>query len=177
MMSVNTAEEDVTPVEVTHSPATASAVMATAAAVLAVLTSATAIPALGIAGFGLIGLAAGLFAIDSERAAAIGTAIVFLGVVLSGVYGNSTPMLVAGALATVLAFDLSQNAFSVGNQLSAQTDTTRGELVHAAASLAVGILIVGLAYGIYLAGLQGLTYGSLAFLLFGGLVLMWAIRA
>lgn len=177
MMSMETSDETVSVVEVTHSPARASAIMATAAAVLAVLASGTSLLSMVVAAFGLIGVAAGLFAVDSERAMAIGTGILFLGVVLSGVLGNTTPMLVFGSLATILAFDLGENAFSVGNQLSAETDTTRGELVHAAASVAAGILIVGLAYGVYLAGIQGLSYGSLAFLLFGGLLLVWVIRA
>lgn len=176
-MSVETSDETATAVTVTHSPATVSSIMATAAAVLAVLASGTSLLSMVLAIFGLIGVVAGLFAVESQRTTAIGTGVVFAGVVLSGILGSTTPLLVFGSLATILAFDFAQNAFSVGNQLSAETDTTRGELVHAAASLAAGVVIVGLAYGIYVAGLQGLSYGSLAFLLFGGLLLAYTIRA
>ncbi|WP_089816623.1 DUF7519 family protein [Halomicrobium zhouii] len=170
-------DETVRAVEVTHSPATVSSVLAVVAALVAVVASATSLLAMAVSAFGLVGVVAGLFAFESERAVAIGTGIVFVGVVLSGVFGNSLPLLVLGSLATVLSFDYGQNAFSVGSQLSDQTDTIRGEVVHAAASVVVGILIVGVAYGVYAVAVEGLSYGALAFLLFGGLLLVWGIRS
>jgi len=125
MMSSEHADETVRAVEVTHSPATVSSILAVVAAVLAVIASATSLLAMAVSAFGLVGVVAGLFAFESERAAAIGTGIVFVGVVLSGVFGNSLALLVLGALATVLSFDYGQNAFSVGSQLSDQTDTIK----------------------------------------------------
>lgn len=176
-MSTEHSEETVRAVEVTHSPATVSSVLAVVAAVLAVVASATSLLAMAVGAFGLIGVVAGLFGFESERAVAVGTGIVFVGVVVSGVFGNTLPLLVLGSLATVLSFDFGQNAFSVGSQLSDQTDTIRGEVVHAAASVVVGILIVGVAYGVYAVAIDGLSYGALAFLLFGGLLLVWGIRS
>lgn len=177
MMSSEHADETVRAVEVTHSPATVSSVLAAGAALVAVVASATSLLAMAVSAFGLVGVVAGLFGVESERAVAVGTGIVFVGVVVSGVFGNSLPLLVLGSLATVLSFDYGQNAFSVGSQLSDQTDTVRGEVVHAAASVVVGILIVGLAYGVYAVAIEGLSYGALAFLLFGGLLLIWGIRS
>jgi Flp pilus assembly protein TadB len=81
-----------------------------------------------------------------------------------------------GSFATILAFDIGQNAFSVGRQMSDETETTRGELVHASASLAVGIVIVGVAAVVYIAAFEGLSVSSLAFLLFGAMLLVWVIR-
>lgn len=177
MMSSEHTEETGTAVEVTHSPATTSSVLATGAALLAVLTSATSLLAMAIGVFGLLGVVAGLFVVESERSFAVGTGVVFVGVVLSGVFGNALALLVLGALATVLSFDYGQNAFSVGTQLSDETDTIRGELVHAAASVVAGVVIVGLAYGVYAVAVEGLSYGALTFLLFGGLLLIWGIRS
>lgn len=177
-VDVNPMDEDESlgAVAVTHSPATASSVLATAAAGLAVLTSATSILAMGVAAFGFLGVVAGLFTLHSRRAVAVGTGVVFVGVVLSGVLGNPSPLLVLGAIAAVIAFDLGENAFSLGNQLSAETDTVRGELVHAAASVIVGILVVGIAGIVYVAAVEGLSYGALSFLLLGGVLLLWGIR-
>lgn len=169
-------EEPSSAVEVTHSPATASSILATAAAGLAVLTSATSLLAMGVGAFGFLGVVAGLFTLGSRRAVAVGTGVVFVGVVLSGVLGNPSPLLVLGAIAAVLAFDFGENAFSVGNQLSAETDTVRGELVHAAASVIVGILVVGVAATVYVAAVEGLSYGALSLLLLGGVLLVWGIR-
>lgn len=170
------AEEPLEAVTVTHSPARTSAILATGAGVLAVITSATSVLAMGVGAFGLLGLITGLFVLGSKRATAVGTGVVFLGVVLSGVLGNPSPLLVLGAMAAILAFDFGENAFSVGNQLSTETETTRGELVHAAASVIAGTLIVGVGAIVYAAGMEGLTYGALSFLLFGGLLLVWGIR-
>lgn len=176
MMSTQNSDDELTPVEVTHSPATTSSVLATAAAVIAVFASATSGLSLAVGVFGLVAVAGGLFGVDSERAVAVGTGIVFVGVVLSGILGSSMPLLVLGSLATVISFDLGQNAFSVGRQLSDETETTRGELVHASASLAVGIVIVGIGAVVYFAAFQTLSVSSLAFFLLGALLLVWAIR-
>lgn len=175
-MSFGEHDERLAAVTVTHSPATVSGVMATAAALLAVLTAGTSILAMAVAVFGLLAVVGGLFVLESERATMVGTAFVFVGVVLSGVYGNTWPLLVLGAFASILAFDLGTNAFSVGRQLSDQTNTVRGEVVHAAASVAVGVVFVGVAVGIRIAGLEGLSFAALGALLAGALFLVWAIR-
>lgn len=165
-------------VDVTHSPATVSAVIATAAAAAAVLaTGLTSVLALGLGLFGLAGVAAGLFAFESRRAVDAGTAVVFLGVVVSGVYGTPAPLLLIGALGTVVAFDAGDNAFSVGAQLSDDTDTRRGELAHVAASVAFGVLAAAFAYGVYLAlGGTEQPIAGLLFLLLGAVLLAWGVR-
>jgi len=175
-MSTQNSDEELTAIEVTHSPTTVSAVLATLAAILAVFASSTSLLAMGLGAFGLVAVVGGLFVFDSERAMAVGTGIVFVGVVLSGILGSSLPLLIMGSFATILAFDIGQNAFSVGRQMSDETETTRGELVHASASLAVGIVIVGVAAVVYIAAFEGLSVSSLAFLLLGAMLLVWVIR-
>lgn len=175
-MSFRNSDEPMRAVEVTHSPATTSSILASAAAVVATLSSSTSLLAMGVGVFGLFAVIGGLFVLDSERTAIVGTAVVFAGVVLSGVFGNSIALLMMGSFATVLAFDFATNAFSVGRQLSDQTETIRGELVHASASVAIGVVIVGIGAGIYFAASTGISISALAFLLFGALLLVWAIR-
>ena len=176
-MSFGESDEKLSAVEVTHSPATVSSTIAAAAALLAVVTSGTSILALLIGVFGLVAVLGGLFVFESERAMLVGTAFVFVGVVVSGIYGNSLALLGMGTFGSIIAFDVGSNAFSVGRQMSDDTQTTRGEVVHASASLAAGVVIVGIGTVIFLVGLTNLPIVSLALLLFGALLLTWAIRS
>lgn len=165
------------PVSVSHAPARVSTGLALVAGLLAVLTSASTVFALMIAGIGFAGLATGLLVLQSRRVAGVGTAVVFAGVLLNGLTGASEAFLVFGALASILAFDLTQNAFGVGAQLTTATETWRGESVHAAASAGVGAVTVIVAFGIYavLSGTEVEAIG-LAFLMVAATVLVWSIR-
>lgn len=102
-----------------------------------------------------------------------GTGMVFLTVLVSGVVRGASlgALLVAGVL-TILAWDAAENAVSVGEQLGIDASTTRGELVHSAASAAVGlgaILLVSLVQGL---GITGLPFAALAALLVAGVALV-----
>lgn len=165
-------------VEVTHSPARISSIVAVVAALLAALASGltSSFVALVVGLFGVAGVAGGLFGIESERLVAAGTGIVFLGVIAAGVFGSTPAVLLFSALATIVAFDAGQNAFSVGTQLSDATDTTRGELVHTAATFGVGAFAAIVAYGIYLVAAGGQTVTALAAVVLAGIVLVWAVR-
>ena len=177
-MSIQT-DDEMAAVEVTHSPARISSAITVGAALVAVLsTGIFQTLALGIGVGGVAGVAGGLFGLQSERLTVAGVGIVFIGVIVSGAFGPTPPeFLLFGTLANIIAFDLANNAFSVGRQLSAETDTNRGEVVHAAATIAVGVVAAGLAFGIYLVPLGELTVAGLAFLLFGAMLLVWAIRS
>lgn len=178
-VEVDPADEPLTAVEVGHGPARVSAVGATVAALVAALANLPAsVIGFGVSLFGFVGLAIGLFVLPSRRLSGLGTGIVFLGVVLTGVFGPDPVLVVTGVLASILAFDLSQNAFGVGEQLSKATETWRGESVHAAGSLAAGAVSAALAFGIYLvlAGGQLEPFG-LVLLFAGAVALVYAIRA
>ncbi len=177
-MSVQFTDDDVTAVEVTHSPARFSSVLAVAAALLAVIAgSLVSTLALGIGVFGLGGVAAGLFVLESKRFVSAGIALVFVAVVFGGVLGNPAELVLLASLATIVAFDLGQNAFSVGAQMSAETETRRGELVHAATSVAVGTLAAAGVYAVYLLAAGGQAIATLALLLLGAVLLVWAIHS
>lgn len=170
-------EEPGTAVTVSHGPARVSAAMALFAALLALFTSATFFLGLLVGVFGFVGLAVGLFGFGSRRLAGLSTALVFAGVVASGVSGAPETLVVLGALASIAAFDLTQNAFSVGSQLSAETETWRGEFVHAAATAGIGAVTVIVSFAIFaLAGGQ-VAAPALVFLFLGVVLLLWAIRA
>lgn len=177
-VEVDAPEEPRSAVEVTHAPARASAVGAVVTGLLAAVTSAPAsIIALVVAVFGVAGLVVGTFVRPSRRVAGIGTAVIFAGVVASGLSGAGEGLVVFGVLASILSFDLTQNAFVVGDQLSTGTETWRGEAVHAAGTAAVGAISVVLAFAIYLVAGGELATAGLAFLFVAAIVLIWAIRA
>ncbi len=164
-------------VEVEHSPTRVSSILAVVAAFLAVISSGLlSVLALLFGFIGLVGVAAGLFVMESKRAVLISTGLIFVAVLMSGVQGNTPPFLIFSAIATILAFDLGQNAFSVGTQMSDTTRTQRGELVHAAASLIVGVVVAIFAYVIYLVGPGGRPASGLVFILLAAVLLVWAIR-
>lgn len=178
-MSSNVYDEAGSAVDVTHSPATLSAGLAVGAGLLAVLTGGifTGL-ALVIGLFGLIGVAAGLFAVESRGLTTAGTGVIFLAVLASGVFGSPPPVfLMTSMLMTILAFDLGQNAFSVGAQMSDQTETGRGELVHAAASLGVGVVGIVLAYAIFLMSFDSASIVGVMLTLLAAILLAWAVRS
>lgn len=178
-VSVDAYATEESAVEVYHSPARASSYMTVGAALLAVLTSGPLSGvALVIGVFGLLGIVAGLFAVQSRGLVTAGAGVIFLGIVAAGLFTTAPPaLLVVSTLLTVVAFDLGQNAFSVGAQLSEEAETTRGELVHAAATLGAGTVVVTLGYGVFLLAASGLTVAALGFVLLGGVLLAWGIRS
>ncbi|QLH78801.1 hypothetical protein HZS55_16550 [Halosimplex rubrum] len=176
-MSFDIQDEEFNAVEVTHSPAQFSSIIAVVAALLAVVTTALVAPLSAPVGlFGLAGVAAGLFVFESERLTIAGTAIVFVGVVAAGFFGDVPEFLLFAALATIVSFDLGSNAFSVGRQMSEQTDTQRGEAVHVAATVFVGVMAAGLSYGLYIVPWGSLTVPALTLLLLSALFFIWSIR-
>ena len=164
-------------VEVGHSPARLSGALAVVSALIAVLASGFAsVLALLFGVLGLVALATGVFALHSQRAVGVGTAVIFLGVLVSGLMGNTTPMLLAATIGSILALDLGQNAISIGRQLSDDAYTRRGETVHAMASVAVGVLVAGLGYGMFLASSGGQPVGAVVLLLLAAVFLIWSFR-
>lgn len=164
-------------VDVEHSPARISGTLAVVAALIAAVASGLASTLALVFGLlGLVGLAGGVFALHSRGAVAVSTGLVFLGVLVSGVVGNSPAMLLASGVGTVLALDLGQNAVSVGRQLTDDADTRRGEFAHAAASTVVGVVAAAVGYGIYWASAGGQPVGALVLLLVAALCLVWSIK-
>lgn len=164
-------------VAVHHGPTRLGAAMATVAAFLALVASASSFLGLMIGVLGFLGLVVALFGTGSRRLASLGVGIVFAGIVTTGVMGGDEVLVVIGAVMSILAFDYTQNAFSVGSQLSLETETWRGEAVHAAASLAVGVVSAAFAFAIYLLADGSFAAVGLVFLFLGAVALLWAIRS
>lgn len=164
-------------VEVDHSASRISGVLAVMAAILAMVSVALAsVLALIFGLLGAVGVAGGVFGLNSRTGVVVGSGVLFIGVLVAGVMGAPTAVLIAATIATILALDLGQNAVSVGRQLSGDAYTRRGEFVHGAASLVVGVLVAGLAYGIYLVSPTGQPIGALVLLLLAGFFLVWSFR-
>jgi len=165
-------------VEVEHSASIISGGLALVSAVIAVASTGLAsIVALGFGVLGLGGLALGIFALDSRGVVTVGSMLVFVGVIASGVEGTGPALMLVGVIGTILALDLGQNAVSVGRQMSTDTFTRRGEFVHASASAVVGALVAGFAYAVYFFSTDGQPAAALMLLVLAAVLLIWSFRS
>lgn len=166
-----------TGVDIEHAPARVSGALAVVSGLIVVIASGfTSVLALLFGLLGLVGLASGIFALQSRRSVVVSTAVLFIAVLVSGVMGNATELLLASGIGTILALDLGQNAVSVGRQMTTDTYTRRGEIVHAGVSALVGVVITAIGYGIYLLSAGGQPVAALALLLLATVLLIWSFR-
>lgn len=170
---------DEPPVEVDRSPARLSSALAAAAAAIAVATLAPlATLALLLGSGGFVVFVIGLFASGSRGVLWLGTAGIVAGALTAGAVAGVPPaLLLTSVVAAVLAWDIGQNAISVGRQLGRDAPTWRAELVHAAASTVVAVLLAGTAYAVFRAGTGGQPVLALLLLLAAGVLLTWALRS
>ena len=77
----------------------------------------------------------------------VGAGVLVLGSFVAAGTGASMVSVLVAVTASVLAWDIGQNAISIGHQLGRGAPTARAELTHVLASLVVGtgIVVVGLA--------------------------------
>lgn len=132
---------------------------------------------------GLVGLAvllAGLLPVRAGRERTLvtaGTALLFVGVLTSGVvHGATLASLLLAGVATVLAWDLGEQAVSLGAQVGRGASTYRAELVHGGGSLAAGVGVFLVALGVDRLGIRELSLTGFTALLVAGLVLVLALR-
>lgn len=132
---------------------------------------------------GLLGLAvllAGLLPVRSgwERTlVTAGSALLFVGVVTSGVVrGASQVQVLVAGVAVVLAWDLGEQAVSLGGQVGRQAQTRRAELAHASGTLVAGGGILAAALGVAALDVRGLSLTGFAVLLIAGFALVVAMR-
>lgn len=152
-------------------PARPSAWFALTGAVVAVGATAPSIvgvvPALG----GVVGLFVALRR-GSHRALVWGVSGLFGGVLLAGVVGVPSIVLVIAAIGTVVAWDSGEHALGLGDQLGDAGPTTRSQLVHGASTAAVATVAGIGSYALYLVGTGGRPTVALVLLLAGALALV-----
>jgi len=105
----------------------------------------------------------------------IGTGLVFLGVLVTGVtQGAGATALLLATLATILGRDAAENAVSVGGQIGVQRGarTVRAELAHTGAAASVGVGAIAVALGVARLGVDGLPFGALVALVVGSVILV-----
>lgn len=162
--------------EIDHSPLRLSAGLALVAAAGTVGLVAQWSPAAGVVAIGGLALVALGTTVGSVGAVVAGSFGLFGGVVLAGLSDAGTLSLLLATLGAILAWDLGEQAVTLGRQVGRGAKTGRGELVHAGASLLVGIASVGLVGGVSASVGGGFRIGALVVLLVAGIVLVSALR-
>lgn len=128
-----------------HRPTRVSSAGALLAAVVVVLVSGTGgVVALVVATGGMLSLGAAVVR-GSRGWAATGALGLFVALVVAGLTGAGSLPVLVGTAATMVAWDLSEHAIGLGEQLGRTAITRRQEGVHAAFSVGVGVLGIGLA--------------------------------
>ena len=136
---------------------------------VAVAAQAVAGPAVVVGGVGLLALVAGLRR-GVRRLVSLGVFGLLLGVLVAGAVGVPTELLLVSAAASAVAWDVADQAVSLGEQVGRGADTSRAELVHAAGSALVATLAVTAAYLVFTAVTGGPVL-ALALLLLGAILL------
>lgn len=161
--------------EVDRSPTRLSSAVAVGAGFVALLSPGLySWTALAVGTLGLALLAAGV-ARGARSAVTVGALGLFAGAIVAGVRGAPVLPVLFGVTTAVLAWDVGGNAISVGRQLGRNGDTTRIEAVHAAASTAVGVAIVGVSYALYRTATGGQPVVALVLFLVAAVLLIQAL--
>lgn len=164
-------------VEVDHSPTRVSSYVAIAAGIVAALLSAPfallALP-VGIGGVGI--LAMGLLRGGNRMWVTMGTAGLFLSVLIAGGFGTSPVFLLLSAAATLFAWNAGLNAIGLGEQIGRHSETRRNEIIHLSAAAIVAAVAVAFSFIVYTVAGGGRPVAALTLLLFGAVFLAWAIR-
>lgn len=129
-------------------PRRASAVIALGASVLLAALAATwhsAALLSALVGTGCV--AAGLYW-RSRSLPGVGFGAFVVAIAVGAIGGSTVESVLLGAVCAVLALDAGRRSITLGVQLGREADTLRLELLHAAASGAVGLFSVGIAYGL-----------------------------
>ena len=163
--------------EIDRSPARLSSALAVTAAGLSAGTSAlTGTVGLAVGATGFLVVALGVLR-GSLRAITLGATALLIATLFGGLATGAPFLLLPGIIATVLAWDLGEQAINVGEHLGRGADTTQLEATHAAGSTVVAVGAGGLGYGVYLVSAGGRPVTALVFLLLAAVVLTSALRA
>jgi hypothetical protein len=141
---------------------------------VAVAAQAVGGPSALVGGVGLLALVGGL-RLGARRLVSLGILGLLLGVLVAGAVGVPTELLLVSAAAGAVAWDVADQAVSLGEQVGRGADTERAELVHAAGSGLVATAAVAAAYLVFRAVTGGPVL-ALALLLLGAVLLASVLR-
>lgn len=131
--------------------------------------------ALGLGTLGVLFVLAGLLR-GSDRGITFGAVALFLGAMLAGIEGAPALPVLVSATAAIVSWELGRYALGVERQLGAEASTIRLEAVHATGTLSVGVVTIGIGYGIFATGTGEQPMTALAFLLVAAVLLVVAMR-
>lgn len=161
--------------EIDRSPTRVGSALALSAGALALAPGASTVGAGVLVGaLGLLSLLNGLL-FARRGLVTLGSTLLVAGVLVAGVEGASTLLVLWGVVAGVFAWDVGQNALCLGEQLGHEAETVRAELLHAGSSAAVGLGTAALGYGVYLVGTGGRPVAAVVLLLFAAAALVAAL--
>jgi hypothetical protein len=170
--------DNITPAEADHNPVTVSSVVAVGAAVVAAVAVAfsSILLAVVVGTVSLLLFVLGLLS-GYRLAVGVGAGVLFFGLVMGATFGGTgVEVLLVGVVATILAWDVGENAINLGEQVSRTAPTVRAEALHVAASATVGAVGAGLAYATYTTATGGKPLTALFALLLGVLLTAWVVR-
>jgi hypothetical protein len=141
---------------------------------VAVAAQAPGGPAVAVGGVGLVALVGGLRQ-GARRVVSLGVLGLLVGVLVAGAVGLPTELLLVSAAASAVAWDVADQAVSLGEQVGRRADTARAEFVHAAGSALVATVAVAAAYLVFRTVAGGPVL-ALALLLLGAILLASVLR-
>lgn len=162
-------------VSIDRSPTRVSGALAVIAGLVAVITLALSgrVSLPGIVGLVLV--AVGVYR-GSRRVLGVGVAVLFVGVLLAGMFATAPELLVIATAAVVLAWDIGENAITVGERFGRRAETTGAETVHAAVSTIVAVVAGTTGYLVYRSATGGQPTAALVALLFAVVALVVVLR-
>ncbi|QCC50736.1 DUF7519 family protein [Halapricum salinum] len=152
-----------------YTPSTAGIGLTVAVGLFGAVSTLLAGVWLGLAGVVLAG--SGVYR-GSRQLLGVGVVVLFGSVVVAGLLSVPGVVLVPAMVGTVLAWDVGENAVTVGEQFSAAAETWRGELVHATVSALVVTLFAVGAFAVYTISTGGYPLAAVALAVVGALVVL-----
>lgn len=152
-----------------YAPSTAGLGLTVAVGLFGAVSTLLAGVWLGLVGVVLAG--SGVYR-GSRRLLGLGVVVLFASVVVAGLLSVPGFVLVPVMVGTVLAWDVGENAITVGEQFTDAADTWRGELLHAIVSAMVVTLFAVGAFAVYTISTGGYPIAAVVLAVVGALVVL-----
>lgn len=105
----------------------------------------------------------------------LGSMALFGGVLVAGLQGASPVIVVAGAAATVVAWDAGENGISLGRQLGHAAETRRAAVVHLGATTVVAVVVAVVAVVSFRMARRGQSTLASLLLLVAAITFIWLL--